>query len=126
MIRSVIEGVSYSQRDGLDIIEGMGVPVESVRLSGGGARSLFWRQLMADILSKRVVTLDSQEGSAYGAALLAVTGTGVYGTVEECCRVAIHEAAEVRPHAARAEAYAKLHSVYQAIYPALKPVYGQL
>jgi xylulokinase len=126
LIRSVIEGVSYSQRDGLDIIEAMGVPVESVRLSGGGARSQFWRQLMADVLNKRVVTLDTQEGSAYGAALLALTGTGVYGTIEECCRTAIHEMAEVRPRATEARAYQQTHKVYQSIYPALKPVYGSL
>ncbi|HYO80574.1 MAG TPA: xylulokinase [Bryobacteraceae bacterium] len=126
MVRSVIEGVSFSQKDGLDIIEGMGVPVESVRLSGGGARSPFWRQLMADILGKRVVTLDTQEGSAYGAALLALTGAGVYGTVEECCRVAIQQAAEVRPQETHARNYTRLHGVYQSIYPALKPVYRQL
>lgn len=126
MVRSVIEGVCYSQKDGLDIIEEMGVPVESVRLSGGGARSPFWRQLMADVLNKRVVTLDTQEGSAYGAALLAVTGTGSYGTIEECCRTAIHEAAEVRPRITDANAYARMHKVYQSIYPALKPLYGQL
>ena len=126
MVRSVIEGVCFSQKDGLDIIEGMGVPVESVRLSGGGAKSSFWRQLMADVLNKRVVTLDSQEGSAYGAALLAVTGTGAYGTVEECCRTAIREAAAVNARPAEAQAYSQLHQVYQAIYPALKPLYGRL
>jgi xylulokinase len=126
LVRSVIEGVCFSQKDGLDIIEGMGVPVESVRLSGGGARSRFWRQLMADVLNRRVVTLATQEGSAYGAALLAVTGTGVYGTIEECCRTAIHEAAEVRPRITDANAYARMHAVYQSIYPALRSVYGQL
>ena len=78
MIRSLLEGVSYSQKDCLDIIEQMGVHVESVRVSGGGARSAFWRQMLADVFRKRVVTLETQEGSAYGAALLALTGTGVY------------------------------------------------
>jgi xylulokinase len=126
LVRSVIEGVCYSQKDGLDIIEGMGVAVESVRLSGGGARSGFWRQLMADILNKRVVTLATQEGSAYGAALLAVTGTGAYGSIEECCRTAIRETAEVSPRITEADAYANRHRVYQALYPALRPVYGQL
>jgi xylulokinase len=126
MVRSVIEGVCYSQKDGLDIIEEMGVPVESVRLSGGGARSPFWRQLMADVMNKRVVTLSTQEGSAYGAALLAATGTGAYGSIEECCRAAIREDAEVNPRAEEAKAYQDLHDVYQVIYPALKPVYGRL
>jgi xylulokinase len=126
LVRSVIEGVCYSQKDGLDIIEGMGVGIESVRLSGGGARSAFWRQLIADVLNKRVVTLATQEGSAYGAALLAVTGTGAYGSIEECCRVAIQERAEVSPRITEAEAYSRRHRVYQALYPALREIYGQL
>src|SRR5579884_4316202 len=91
LIRSLLEGVSYSQKDCLDIIAAMGVPLRSVRASGGGAKSLFWRQMLADIFSKRVVTLESQEGSAYGAALLALVGTGVYGSVPECCRAVIRE-----------------------------------
>jgi xylulokinase len=126
LIRSVIEGVCYSQKDGLDIIEEMGVTLHSVRLSGGGAQSAFWKQLMADVLNKRIATLASQEGSAYGAALLAVVGTGVYSSVEECCSVAIQEVEQVHPDAANAAQYAKLHAVFQGIYPALKPIYGQL
>ena len=81
LIRAVIEGVSYSQKDCLDIIEELGVEVNSVRASGGGARSPFWRRLLADIFGKRVVTLETQEGSAYGAALLALAGTGAYASV---------------------------------------------
>ena len=77
LIRAVIEGVSYSQRDCLEIIEALGVPVSSVRASGGGAKSAFWRGLLSGILNKRVVTLETQEGSAYGAALLALAGWGV-------------------------------------------------
>ncbi len=81
LIRAVIEGVSYSQKDCLELIEGMGVKVESVRASGGGAQSPFWRQMLADVFGKRVVVLKTQEGSAYGAALLAMTGTGEYASV---------------------------------------------
>src|SRR5207248_8662800 len=91
LIRAAIEGVSYSQRDCLDIIEALGVTVNSVRASGGGARSCFWRRLLAGILNKRVVTLESQEGSAYGAALLALAGTGECGSVPGVCRGAIRE-----------------------------------
>src|SRR6185312_565683 len=71
LIRAVLEGVSYSQRDCLDIVESLGVRVNSVRASGGGATSAFWRLLLAQILGRKVVTLETQEGSAYGAALLA-------------------------------------------------------
>jgi xylulokinase len=126
MIRAVVEGVCYSQKDGLDIIESMGVSVRSVRLSGGGARSEFWRQLMADILDRPVVTLETQEGSAYGAALLALAGTGARAAIEEVCRAAIREVDRVEPRPAEASEYKRRHKTYQAIYPALKPVYGSL
>jgi xylulokinase len=125
LIRAVIEGVSYSQRDCLDIIESLGVAVASVRASGGGAQSPFWRGLLADILGKPTVTLETQEGSAYGAALLALAGTGAYSSVPEVCRAAIRETGTVAP-TADAPFYAKAHRVYQALYPALKPIYTQI
>jgi xylulokinase len=126
LIRAVIEGVSYSMRDCLDIVESLGVPVQSVRASGGGAQSAFWRQLLAGILDKRVVTLETQEGSAYGAALLALAGTGEYGSVREVCRAAIRETGSVLPDAADAAFYEKGHKVYQSLYPALKPAFTEM
>ncbi len=126
LLRAVIEGVSYSQRDCLDIIEELGVPVESVRASGGGAASPFWRQVLADIFHKRVVTLATQEGSAYGAALLALAGAGEYGSVPEVCRAAIREVDSIQPRPAEAAFYARAHRIYQALYPALKPSFGEI
>jgi xylulokinase len=126
LIRAVIEGVSYSQRDCLDIVEGLGVPVESVRASGGGAKSAFWRQLLASVLDRRVVTLETQEGSAYGAALLALAGSGDGGSVEDVCRVAIRETDSVSPNTADAAVYRNGHRIYQSLYPALRPAYQQI
>jgi xylulokinase len=124
LLRSLLEGVSYSQKDCLDIIEAMGVSVESVRASGGGARSAFWRQLLADIFGKRVVTLASQEGSAYGAALLALVGTGAYSSVPEACRAVIREVDSVLPRPHESQLYRRGHEVYRTLYPTLKPVYS--
>ena len=126
LIRAVIEGVSYSQRDCLDIIEGLGVAIDSVRASGGGAQSAFWRGLLADIFNKRVVRLETQEGSAYGAALLALAGTGAYDSVPEVCRAAIREVDSEQPRPAEAAFYARAHKVYQGLYPALKSAFGQI
>src|SRR5215475_13344255 len=75
LIQSLLEGVSYSQKYCLDIIEQVGAKTESVRLSGDGAQSPFWQQMIADVFGKPVSILENQEGSAYGAALLAVLGT---------------------------------------------------
>ncbi len=124
LLRSLLEGVSYSQKDCLDIIEAMGVSVESVRASGGGARSAFWRQLLADIFGKRVMTLASQEGSAYGAAILALVGTGVYSSVPEACRAVIREVESVLPRPHESQWYRRGHEVYRTLYPTLKPVYS--
>ena len=121
---ALIEGVSFSQKDCLDIIEQMGVAVESVRVSGGGARSAFWRQMLADVFAKPVVTLETQEGSAYGAALLAMVGTRVYATVPEACRAVVRETERVESRSWEAQQYARGHQVYKALYPALKPIYG--
>jgi len=123
LIRALLEGVSYSQKDCLDIVEGMGTALESVRVSGGGAKSAFWRQMLADIFDKRVVVLATQEGSAYGAALLALVATGAYGSVPEVCGAAIREVDAVTPRPAEVEVYAKGHHVYQSLYPALREFY---
>jgi xylulokinase len=125
LIRALIEGVSYSQRDCLDIVESLGVAVESVRASGGGAKSSFWRQLLASILNKRVVTLETQEGSAYGAALLALAGSGS-GSVADVCHAAIRETDSVSPCAPDAATYAAGHVIYQSLYPALNPIYRKI
>jgi xylulokinase len=119
LIRAVLEGVCYSQKDCLDIIGSLGCGVERVRLSGGGARSGTWKQMFADVFGTPVTVLETQEGSAYGAALLAMTGTGAYGSVGEACRATVREAGTVQPGAARAY-YQRAHGVYQGLYAALR------
>jgi xylulokinase len=118
LIRSLLEGVSYSQKDCLDVIEKMDVQAESVRLSGGGARSAFWQQMMADILGKPVSILENQEGSAYGAALLALVGTGEYESVRDVCKSAIREIQTCEPRTEEQKLYAEGHRTYQRLYPA--------
>ncbi len=123
LIRSIVEGVSYSQKDCLAIIEELGAQARSVRASGGGAKSPFWRQTLADILQKSVVTLESQEGSAYGAALLAMVGTGAYGSVPEVCGAVIREVDKVEPQDG---SYESRYQVYRDLYPALKPFFPRM
>ncbi len=118
LIRALLEGVSYSQKDCLDIIEEMRVPVRSVRLSGGGARSTFWQQMLADVFGKPVSILENQEGSAYGAALLAMVGTGEYSSVREVCSAVIREVRVVEPREEERKFYAGGHEIYRKLYPA--------
>jgi xylulokinase len=122
LIRSLLEGVAYSQKDGLDIVENMGVRVTEVRLSGGGARSPFWRQIFADVFGKPITLLETEEGSAYGAALLALVGTGQYPSVAEVCNTAVHETSSLKPRAQEASIYERGHRIYQSLYPTVKVV----
>jgi xylulokinase len=123
LIRSLLEGVCYSLKDGLDLIESLGVHVKSVRLSGGGARSPLWRQIFADVFGKPVVVLETEEGSAYGAALLAMVGTGEYSSEIEACRATIREAGQILPRPAEQKVYAAGHQRFKALYPALKSAF---
>jgi xylulokinase len=102
------------------------VPVNSIRVSGGGARSAFWRQMLADVFGRPVVMLETEEGSAYGAALLALVGTGQYASIRELAAVAIRETAAVDPAPGASAIYAEGHKTYKALYPALKSVGGVL
>lgn len=120
LVRSTIEGVTFGMADALRIMQGMGIPARTIRLSGGGARSAFWRQLQADIYNAPVATINAQEGPAYGVAILAGVGTGVWKSVPQACSAAIRETEKLKPHTSTAKLYQKHHAQYQRLYPALK------
>jgi xylulokinase len=126
MIRSVMEGVAYSQKDCLSLIEGLGAKVASVRLSGGGARSAFWKRILTDVFDRTVATLETQEGSAYGAALLGMVGTGAFASVEEACRESIQESERLEPDSGAAAAYRRSYEVFTELYPALKALFPKM
>ena len=119
LIRAVMEGVTFGMRDSLEIIKGMGIPVEKVRASGGGARSLFWRQMQADIYDLPVETVNVTEGAAFGAALLAGTGVGIYSSVEEACRETIRTNSLTQPDQKRKQIYQEYYKMYRSLYPVL-------
>lgn len=120
MIRSLLEGVTFGMNDALEVMRGMGIAVKTVRVSGGGARSSFWRQLQADIYNTNVAVINAQEGPAYGVAILAGVGTGVWKNVPEACQSAIRETQRIAPQKKTAALYAKSHKQYQRLYTALK------
>lgn len=126
MSRAVLEGVAYGMCDSLNIMRGMGVSVSEVRTSGGGARSKVWRQMMADTGAAPMVTINVDEGPAYGAAILASVAAGMYGTVEEGCDAIIKEISRLEPNAAAVKAYEPWFDEYQAMYGALAPRFKSL
>ena len=123
LIRAVLEGVCFSQKDCLDIVASLGARPELVRLSGGGAKSPFWHQMFANVFDCRVATLETQEGSAYGAALLALVGTGEYGSVADICYIACKEVSDKQPESRTASLYDEHYEIYKSLYPALKSAY---
>lgn len=126
MIRTVMEGVAYSLRDCLEIIKGMGVSVSEVRASGGGGKSSLWRQMQADIFNNPITTINSSEGPALGAALLAGVGTEVYNSVPEACEAAIKTISVQQPIEANVNVYDKYYEVYKELYHALKDSYKKI
>lgn len=126
MTRAVLEGVAFGLRDSFELMQNAGLPpVEQVRVSGGGARSQLWRQILADVLQAELVTVNTTEGAAYGAALLAAVGMGAHRTVSEACAAAIHVTGSDSPGAASA-AYEELYPLYQQLYPALGPIFHEV
>lgn len=119
MIRSLLEGVTFGMADAIEIMDGMGIAIDTVRLSGGGAKSAFWRKLQANIYGKTVATINADEGPAYGVALLAGVGTGVWQSASEACAAAISETHRIEPDAKQAKFYAAYHKQYQRLYAAL-------
>lgn len=120
MIRSVMEGATYAMRDCLEIIKGMNIPISQIRVSGGGARSAFWRQLQADIYGQDICVTNSDEGPAYGVALLAATGTGAYSNVVEACSATISVTASTATSSETKAAYDKAYPMYGQLYRSLK------
>jgi len=118
--RAILEGVAYGMRDSLEIIKGMGVPITEVRASGGGARSRLWRQIQADVNGVPMVTINVDEGPAYGAALLAAVGAGIFPSVQEACDATISVSNTLEPMKEATEIYGKYYAVYRALYPDLK------
>ncbi len=126
LARSIMEGITMAMRDSLEIIREMKVPVKSIIATGGGARSNFWRQMQADIYGQPVSTINASEGPAYGAALLAGVGTGVWSTVPEASDAVVEVNQTVRPRAASKGRYNRLYDVYVGLYPALKENFAAL
>ena len=120
LIRSVMEGATFAMRDSLEIIRELGIPINQIRLSGGGARSELWRQMQADIYGSDVCIINAQEGPAYGAALLAAVGTGVYSSVEEACRATISVVGTTAVDPATKAVYNRAYPVYRKLYASLK------
>ena len=125
MTRAVLEGVAFGLKDSFTLIQSAGLgDITQVRGSGGGTKGKLWRQIMASVLNAELVTVNTTEGGAYGAALLAGVGAGMWGDVVTACKACIRITGSTQPDALQVDTYQKAYVVYQGLYPALKPSFA--
>ena len=126
MLRAVMEGVSYSLRDCVEVFREMKINVSDMMACGGGGSSPLWRSMLADLYGCPVKTASSKEGPALGVALLALTGAGVYSSVPEACKAVVRIDKTQQPDAANVPEYEKYYRLYTEIYTALKEKFQKL
>ena len=123
VMRAILEGIAFSLQDTFSIFREMNVPVNSIRLGGGGARSQLWRQIQADVYGHEVERVEAEEGAAYGAAILAGVGARIWSSVDDACDAVVRVRDRVSPNPANVELMAKSYESYRRIYPALKLIF---
>jgi xylulokinase len=118
-----MEGVTFGLRDSLEIMRGLGVPLEKIVCGGGGARSELWRQIQADVFGLPIETAGESDAAMLGAAILAGVASGVFTTVEEACRAAVSYTERIEPDASKAAVYGQAYARFRSLYPALKDIF---
>ena len=117
------KGLAFGLRDSFELIKSAGLSaIDQVRVSGGGARSALWRQILADVFNAELVTVNTTEGAAYGAALLAGVGVGAWSDVDAACRTTVRQTGSTRPQADQVSRYEQSYALYRQLYPALKDI----
>jgi xylulokinase len=123
LVRAILEGVAYSLKDSFTIFDEIRVPVQRIRLGGGGARGPLWQQIQADVYAHEVEILRAEEGAAFGAAILAGVGAGNWRSVDEACDAAVQVAKTVSPDKAASATMRRGYQVYRRIYPGLRSIF---
>jgi xylulokinase len=119
ILRAILEGVAFSLKDSFSIFDELKVPVATIRLGGGGARSALWRQIQADVFAHEVELVEAEEGAAYGAAILAAVGARHFASVDEACDAVIRVASRVAPNPVSSALLQKSYATFRRLYPAL-------
>ena len=123
IVRAILEGITFGMRDMLEVIKELGTKIREIRALGGGAKSPFWRQLMADVFGDEIVILAQEEGGAMGAAILAGVGAGVFGDFKETTDRLVKVASRVEPNKKTHKQYAERYALFREMYRALKPLF---
>lgn len=126
MTQAVLEGVIFALRDSLEVARSLGIKIERTKICGGGAKSLLWKKMVANILNLKVEVIESEQGPALGGAILAAVGCGEYEDVESAVRQFVTVVETIEPEQELVEKYEERYQKFKQIYPALKPVFQVL
>ena len=126
MTLAVLEGVAFAMRDSLEIAKSLGIDIKKTTICGGGAKSLLWRKIMANVLNLEVDIIESEEGPGYGGAILAAVGCGEYSSVEEAAKKLVKVVDTVKPDSELVNKYEERYKIFRQIYPSLKFLYPML
>ena len=126
MTLAVLEGVAFAMRDSLEVAKSLGIDIKRTTICGGGAKSLLWRKIMANVLNLEVDIIESEEGPGYGGPILAAVGCGEYDSVEEAAKKLVKVVDTVKPDSELVKKYEKRYKIFRQIYPNLKFLYPML
>lgn len=123
MLQAVFEGVAYGLRDSLEVAKSLGVAPKSTTICGGGAKSILWRKIVANVMNMQVDTVEVEEGPAYGGAILAAVANGCFENVEAAAEAIVRKKDTTMPSPQLVEKYEKGYATFKQFYPALKGKY---
>ncbi len=123
MTQAVLEGVAFGIRDSFEVAKSLGIKIEKTKICGGGAKSLLWKKIMANVLGIRVEVIESEEGPGYGGAMLAAVACGEYSSVEEAAEKLVKVVGAVEPEPELVAKYEKKYQQFKKIYPTVKCLY---
>lgn len=126
MTQAVLEGVAFALRDSFEIAKSLGIQIDRTKICGGGAKSLLWKKIIANVLNVKVDVPETEEGPGYGAAILAAVACGEYASVEEAAQKLLKVVDTVEPDAELAAKYEKRYAQFKQIYPTVKELFGKL
>ncbi len=126
MVQAVLEGVAFALRDSFEVARSIGLKIDRSRLCGGGAKSLLWRKILANVLNLPLEIPRTEEGPGFGAAMLAMVGTGEFNTVEECVKALTSVKETTVPDPEIAARYEEKYQKFRLIYPTMKSLFGEI
>lgn len=126
MTQAVLEGVAFALRDSFEVAKSLGIQIERTKICGGGAKSLLWKQIIANVMNLKVDVIESEEGPALGGAMLAAVACGEYQSVEEAAKTLVKVVDTIEPTPELASKYEERYQQFKEIYPACKPLFEKM